>query len=869
MRRDRVSALLPRSESRRHASGYLPDSADNPFPGPQSYTADQRAFFFGRDLIIEDLTAVVLSSSIVLLNAPSGNGKSSVLEAGLVTNLKPFGVRPYPIVRFGGDDAVPDPAPAGADAANPDAANPDAADPDAADPDAADPDAADPDAADSDAAGRQPRNPFVTTIGQYLLPDGGEPERLATLLTEARPAAPEFAVLLVLDQFERVFHDAALWSECAAFFAQLAEAAAADPLLRIVIGIRSDYLAEFLFYEENYARGSVTNFSLDSLTEPETREVITRAFEESGIELGADEVQALLDALFELPAPNAARTVARAQYVNLIQLQILCRRLWQQRSAVADTGSTLESLRKVGDVQQSMEDFVDEAVARVVREAKVNERALRTWLAEELVTGAGHRGAAPADDEKLGIGPRVVDALDHARLVKVEWRNGSRWAELVHDSMVGALADSNRRWAKHRRASRRSGKVLSLALLLAVLAGALLLRPRPDSNVLASFDSTVVRGNEVQGFTGARQRPVSVVQLSIDSGSAPGLSLQVVGLDGPQAGQSLASKPIAGDGRYASASLALPTEAGHRYQVRLVGRHDLLVVSGLIRAAELGLDADYWTANAGKDLFVPDGGLAIALPSDQFVQLSTDDSLPDFTGGTVVYDGYRTSVVVGGPDRFLYFEPGSPTRVSIRRILNTAPVLAGASVHAGGQLAVVPVTVEPGDLPVTVATECPDPADISITDRRGVREGNTDTESGRSMTWLTQASGAGYYVTINHYNPSSTGCTVTVTAPDRHPLSGVGASMLTVPTGQFAAARGLSLSSDALLTVPAVTGVAASVTCGRSAPVASGPSHRLVAFLPAGTRCVLLLERGGERARPVAVQVQIAGLPVRSGTAPR
>jgi len=44
----------------------------NPFPGPRAYRRNDEEYFFGRSEEVDELTALVLSSSATLLYAPSG-----------------------------------------------------------------------------------------------------------------------------------------------------------------------------------------------------------------------------------------------------------------------------------------------------------------------------------------------------------------------------------------------------------------------------------------------------------------------------------------------------------------------------------------------------------------------------------------------------------------------------------------------------------------------------------------------------------------------------------------------------------------------------------------------------------------------------
>ena len=77
------------SLSEPQASKARPDS-NNPFPGPKPYRQEDREFFFGRQEEIDELTSLVLSTSAIVMDAPSGTGKSSLINAGLLPALEPY-----------------------------------------------------------------------------------------------------------------------------------------------------------------------------------------------------------------------------------------------------------------------------------------------------------------------------------------------------------------------------------------------------------------------------------------------------------------------------------------------------------------------------------------------------------------------------------------------------------------------------------------------------------------------------------------------------------------------------------------------------------------------------------------------------------
>jgi hypothetical protein len=66
-------------------------NAASPYVGPRAFTQKERSLFFGRDREVEDLIHLLLAERIVLLHSPSGAGKSSLLEAGLIPKLQELG----------------------------------------------------------------------------------------------------------------------------------------------------------------------------------------------------------------------------------------------------------------------------------------------------------------------------------------------------------------------------------------------------------------------------------------------------------------------------------------------------------------------------------------------------------------------------------------------------------------------------------------------------------------------------------------------------------------------------------------------------------------------------------------------------------
>jgi hypothetical protein len=73
----------------------------NPFVGPRPLTSEDA--LYGRDREVDRLLDQLVADRIVLLYSPSGAGKTSLIQAGLVPRLREdgFTVLPVPPVRVG------------------------------------------------------------------------------------------------------------------------------------------------------------------------------------------------------------------------------------------------------------------------------------------------------------------------------------------------------------------------------------------------------------------------------------------------------------------------------------------------------------------------------------------------------------------------------------------------------------------------------------------------------------------------------------------------------------------------------------------------------------------------------------------------
>ena len=69
-------------------TGAAADPPLSPYVGPRSFRADDRGFFFGRAYEVEIVASSLLSSRLTILTGPTGVGKSSLLNAGVLPDLQ-------------------------------------------------------------------------------------------------------------------------------------------------------------------------------------------------------------------------------------------------------------------------------------------------------------------------------------------------------------------------------------------------------------------------------------------------------------------------------------------------------------------------------------------------------------------------------------------------------------------------------------------------------------------------------------------------------------------------------------------------------------------------------------------------------------
>ncbi len=406
------------------------DTRPNPYVGPRPFTAQDPLFARKRE--VRELRSLLVSERIVLLHSPSGAGKTSLIEGqgGLKQSLGgQYHIRPTIRVNQALPPGLPE-AP----------------------------------------GGRRP-NRYTMSVLRSLeeSPGPGGPlplDELAslTLMAYLERRRPELIEddgegdgggrtrreLLIVDQFEEVLspdpRDEAHRRE---FFAELAEVLSERRRWALFV-LREDFLGALQRWVHGLPTQLARRFRIDLLGEDGAREAIVEPALAQGVRFEQDALDQLVRELRRLQVQGLNGEIEQRPglWIEPVQLQVVCRRLWSQL-APDELNIEREKVDRLGDVDSALAEFYAGQVAEITAmpEMAVSERAIREWVGTRLISVQGLRSQVmKGEQHSEGLPNRVIDALQNAHLVRAEERRGVRWYELAHDRLVGPVRRSNEAW---------------------------------------------------------------------------------------------------------------------------------------------------------------------------------------------------------------------------------------------------------------------------------------------------------------------------------------------------------------------------------------------------------------------------------------
>jgi|GEM_PF-449918 len=438
------------SPERPQASGTVPAAArdDNPYVGPRTFRPDEAARFFGRNTEARELKAIAVANRLTLFHAPSGAGKSSLLNTKIRPALVAGGFELLPVGRvsgFAGEEVEPD---------NLYIYN----------------------LLLSLHEGEAPQDVFESLTLTHFLdnlvrrPDGRhdyDPAYTYPPDAEIRPR------VLIVDQFEElVTTNPAYWQHRGPFFEQLAAALAYDEQLWVMLVMREDFIGRLDPYLHLTPGRLRYRYYMERLAPEDALDAIRCPARDAGRPFEDDAARLLVDNLRRIHDSGQREDGRLDQYIEPVQLQAVCYQMWEKLRDHPGPAITVDDVTRFADVETALSNFYEDTIAETVAATGVSELDLRTWFERELITEAGTRNMVFRGEETTGGLPTAV--ADHVRgqfILGEVVRPGGTWYELVHDRFVGPITLANRAWRQQQpliqlaqawdRAGRPASQLLS------------------------------------------------------------------------------------------------------------------------------------------------------------------------------------------------------------------------------------------------------------------------------------------------------------------------------------------------------------------------------------------------------------------------
>jgi hypothetical protein len=386
-----------------------PTRTGNPYVGPRAFRAGEE--LPARDRETRELANLLKAERIVLLHAPSGAGKTSLIQAALDKRLRRGRFRPSHALRVN----LPPPS-------------------------------------EMDVVNR-----YTFSVGLSLLDGTVSQEELAALTLKeivetAKSALEREFFVLVIDQFEEILLiDPADREQQNGFFAQLGEALE-DGTVWALLSMREDYMGgldRFL----RYVPGQLSvRYRLDFLDRDAAKAAIRGPAEANGTPLdedAADELVARL-ATATKQIPGGEEVEVPAPYVQPVQLQVVSKQLWRSvsRERRAEQkpfdGIHLPDVERHADISIALQSYYAGVVEHAAEKTGADIAAIRRWFENELITPQLYRSQTLRLPDSGDADPAaVIKELEDGYLIRGDTRGASTWYEIAHDKLVRPILEGN------------------------------------------------------------------------------------------------------------------------------------------------------------------------------------------------------------------------------------------------------------------------------------------------------------------------------------------------------------------------------------------------------------------------------------------
>lgn len=383
----------------------------NPYVGPRPFHIGEN--LPAREREKRELTDLLIAERIVLFHSPSGAGKTSLIQAGVVPLLgeERLGRDSFQAVPLRVKTPVP--------------------------------------------ADRTVHNRYVYSVALDLLP-GVDPQKLEALtlrkvLDLAKQQWASGIRALIFDQFEEILTlDPADRDSQDVFFQELGSVLA-DGDIWALFSMREDYMGgldRFDHYLPNYLQ---TKYRLDFLESNAAKIAIQQPAHDQGVMFKNEAADKLLYRLttVQVQRPGQGVDEIQAPYVIPFQLQVVCLKLWMslaEEKGDAFSSIDVDDIGSYVEISRALRDYYADTVKDVAGTTGAEESVIREWFEKELITAHHFRSqtqTGPPVSREAYPG-QVLEALHNAYLIRDDTRAGTTWYELSHDNLIEPVLESNK-----------------------------------------------------------------------------------------------------------------------------------------------------------------------------------------------------------------------------------------------------------------------------------------------------------------------------------------------------------------------------------------------------------------------------------------
>ncbi len=406
-----------------------------PYKGLRPYEEQDKDNFFGRNAEKQILIDKILTNKLTLLFAASGVGKSSLLQAAVMPQLKEPADENLDVIYH-----------------NQWFANP---------------------CAD-----------LKQTLVDYLQKHNKVTDQKT--LDQSLPLATFFhfstiftsdPLVIILDQFEEFFNYQCHSKYFKPFIQQLAEAVLdRDTPTVFVFSMREDFALELNAFKPELPILLFNNFyRLEKLNQKKARQAITAPIEPLGFNYEPGLVDILLDDLSLREQRDRFGTATdlldAPSFVEPPHLQIVCMQLWKLNQHNLSQRITIATYQKQGRATNILKDYF----VKQVQQLSPQDKKLASAAFNYLVNKHGTKMAYPLGDlaKQIRVNETTLDQtlnkLEQARILRRQKRQNVLWYELYHDIFSKSIYDWNEDYKTRQRIKKvviGTGAVFSSAALL-------------------------------------------------------------------------------------------------------------------------------------------------------------------------------------------------------------------------------------------------------------------------------------------------------------------------------------------------------------------------------------------------------------------